>query len=154
MFWGCFSWWGAGPLVLVEGNMNSDDYVNILSKDFIPWANELTVAHPDEPQLIFQQDLAVIHTSNYTKWWMETYRFNILDWAPHSPDLNPIENLWEHLDREVRRQEKVFKKKDDLVRVIKEEWKKIPLEVLCMLISSMPRCTAAIIQAKGWHTKY
>jgi transposase len=154
MFWGCFSWWGVGPLVLVEGNMDSDDYINILSKDFIPWANELVAAHPDEPQLTFQQDLAAIHTSVYSKWWMETHGFNIMDWAPHSPDLNPIENLWEHFDSEIRKREREIVKKIDLVRVIEEEWKKIPLEVLRTLILSMPRRIVATIQAKGWHTKY
>lgn len=154
MFWGCFSWWGVGPLVLVEGNMNSDDYVNILSRDFIPWANELAINYPDEPRPTFQQDLAAIHTSEYTAWWMKTHGFDVLDWAAHSPDLNPIEHLWEHLDSEVRKQEMVFKKKSDLVKVIEEEWKKIPLEVLRTLILSMPRRIAAVIQAKGWHTKY
>jgi transposase len=154
MFWGCFSWWGVGPLVLIEGNMNSESYVNILSKHFVPWTNELAAAHPDEPQLTFQQDLAAIHTSEYTTWWMETHGFNILDWSSHSPDLNPIENLWEHLDSEVRKREKVFSKKCDLVEVVQEEWKKIPLEFLRTLISSMPKRVMAIIQAKGWHTKY
>ncbi|GET51079.1 transposable element Tcb1 transposase [Rhizophagus irregularis DAOM 181602=DAOM 197198] len=49
MFWGCFSWHGVGPLVVVEGNMNSDDYVNILANYFIPWVNNY-------PNSIFQQD--------------------------------------------------------------------------------------------------
>ncbi|CAG8615608.1 64_t:CDS:2, partial [Dentiscutata heterogama] len=35
------------------------------------------------------------------EWWMKSHSFNILDWAPHSPDLNPIENLWECLDSAV-----------------------------------------------------
>jgi transposase len=134
--------------------MNSESYVDILSKEFVPWANDLAAAHPGQPQLTFQQDLASIHTSEYTTWWMKTYGFNILDWAPHSPDLNPIENLWEHLDSQVRKREKVFKKKSDLVEVVQEEWRKIPLEVLQNLISSMPRRIAATIKAKGWHTKY
>jgi hypothetical protein len=36
MFWGCFGWHGVGFLVVVEGNINSDDYVNILANHFIP----------------------------------------------------------------------------------------------------------------------
>ncbi|CAB4382747.1 unnamed protein product [Rhizophagus irregularis] len=36
MFWGCFGWHGVGPLVVVKGNMNSNDYVNILANHFIP----------------------------------------------------------------------------------------------------------------------
>jgi len=35
MFWGCFGWHGVEPLVVVEGNMNSDDYINILANHFI-----------------------------------------------------------------------------------------------------------------------
>ena len=32
MVWGYFSWFGLRPLVLVNGNMNSEVYVNILDK--------------------------------------------------------------------------------------------------------------------------
>ncbi|CAG8779903.1 10797_t:CDS:2 [Gigaspora margarita] len=53
MFWGCFSWWGVGLLVEVKGNMNSDSYVDILAKHFIPWANSLLEKYPNEIELIF-----------------------------------------------------------------------------------------------------
>ncbi|CAG8835743.1 18988_t:CDS:2, partial [Gigaspora margarita] len=53
MFWGCFSWWGVGPLVEVKGNMNSDSYVNVLANHFVPWANSLLEKYPDEIDLIF-----------------------------------------------------------------------------------------------------
>ena len=86
MFWGCFTWDGIGPLVLVEETMDSDVYVNVLSNHLIPWMH-------DYPNTIFQQDNASCHTSNYTTWWMETHGFSILDWVAQSPDLNPIENL-------------------------------------------------------------
>ena len=36
MVWGCFSWFGPGPLVLFNGNMNSEAYVNILDKSMFP----------------------------------------------------------------------------------------------------------------------
>ncbi len=39
MFWGYFSWHRVRPLVVVDRNMNSDDYINILANHFIPWVN-------------------------------------------------------------------------------------------------------------------
>ena len=39
MFWGCFGWHGVGPLVVVERNMDSNDYINILANHFIPWVD-------------------------------------------------------------------------------------------------------------------
>ncbi|RGB41758.1 hypothetical protein C1646_618302 [Rhizophagus diaphanus] len=57
MFWGCFGWHGVRPL----GNMNSDNYVNILSNHFIPWVSNY-------PDFIFQQDGASCHISSYSVW--------------------------------------------------------------------------------------
>ncbi|CAI2193162.1 11018_t:CDS:2, partial [Funneliformis geosporum] len=37
MFWGCFGWHGVRPLVVIEGSMDSDTYINILANYFIPW---------------------------------------------------------------------------------------------------------------------
>ncbi|CAH1768419.1 13365_t:CDS:2, partial [Entrophospora sp. SA101] len=57
MFWECFGWHGVRPLIVVEGNMDSNDYINILAGHFIPWVNNY-------PNSIFQQDKAPCHTSN------------------------------------------------------------------------------------------
>ena len=154
MFWGCFSWWGIGPLVEVDGNMNSEGYIDILAKYFVPWARSLAENHPYEPQLVFQQDLASVHTSQYSTWWMETHDFKILEWASHSPDLNPIENLWEHLDSALRKQKSIPIKKEELINAIRDEWNNLSQEYLRTLISSMPNRVKSIIRVKGWHTKY
>ncbi|CAI2193780.1 16812_t:CDS:1 [Funneliformis geosporum] len=86
IFWGCFSWYGVGPLVVVEQTLNSEEYVNVLSNNFISWARNY-------PNLIFQQDGASFHTSSYTTWWMESHGILVLNWVMQSPDLNPIEYL-------------------------------------------------------------
>ncbi|CAG8831041.1 8637_t:CDS:2, partial [Gigaspora margarita] len=154
MFWGCFSWWGVGPLVEIEGNMDSDSYVNILANHFIPWANSLMKKYPNEIKLIFQQDLAPIHSSIYTKWWMNTHNFDVLDWVPYSPDLNLIENLWECLDSAVCNRKPTSTKREELVRVVKEEWNKIQIEYLHSLICNISDRTKTIYKANGWHSKY
>jgi transposase len=147
MFWGCFGWHGVGPLVVVEGNMDSDKYVNILANHFIPWVSNY-------PNSIFQQDGASCHTSSYTVWWMSSHAVPILDWVAQSPDLNPIENLWNHLDRQVRKRRPLPKSKQELISAVQEEWGKITIETIHDLILSLPRRIKAVIKAKGGHTKY
>ncbi|CAB4392281.1 unnamed protein product [Rhizophagus irregularis] len=147
MFWGCFGWHGVRPLIVVEGNMDSDKYVNVLANHFIPWVSNY-------PNSIFQQDGASCHTSSYTVWWMSSHAVPILDWVAQSPDLNPIENLWNHLDRQVRKRRPLPKSKQELISAVQEEWEKITIETIHDLILSLPRHIKAVIKAKGRHTKY
>jgi hypothetical protein len=147
MFWSCFSWYGIGPLVVVENTMNSDDYINIIANNLIPWVR----GHPD---IIFQQDGAPCHTSSYSTWWFLTHNVSILDWVAQSPDLNPIENLWGIIDNQIRKKKPAPESKEELIKVIREEWEKISLEMLHDLILSLPRRIDAIIKAKGGSTKY
>ena len=85
---------------------------------------------------------------------MKSHNFNVLDWVPYSPDLNPIENLWEYLDSTVCKKRPIPEKREELVKYITEEWNKISIEYLCSLICSMQGRTMAVYKAKGWHSKY
>ena len=71
-----------------------------------------------------------------------------------SPDLNPIENLWNHLDSQVRKRKPVPRSKQELIEAIQEEWRKITIETCQRLILSMSNRVKAVIKAKGGHTKY
>jgi transposase len=51
--------------------------------------------------LIFQQNNDPKHTSNKARHWMEDNDIILLDWPPQSPDLNPIEHLWQHIKTEL-----------------------------------------------------
>ena len=147
MFWGCFSWHGVGPLVVVEENMDSDVYVNVLANNLIPWVR-------NNPNIIFQQDRAPCHMSSYTTWWMSTHGILLLDWVSQSPDINPIEHIWDHLDRQIRKRKPLPKTKQELIGVVQEEWANINIEILHRLILSVPKRIKDIIKAKGGHIKY
>jgi len=53
---------------------------------------------------LFRQDKAPCHTTNIVQEWFEEHDevFKVLPWPPNSPDLNPIEHLWDVLDQHVR----------------------------------------------------
>ncbi|GFX65961.1 paired domain-containing protein [Trichonephila clavipes] len=54
-----------------------------------------------ENTFIFQQDNDPKHNPIVTKTWLLYHDPRWLETPPQSPDLNPIENLWMHLDTEV-----------------------------------------------------
>lgn len=148
MVWGCMAVSGVGNLVFIESTMNKIDYLNILKNNLRPSVEKLGL----DSTWVFQQDNDPKHTSKVVKEWMLYHVPKQLDHPPQSPDLNPIEHLWEYLDRQIRK--RTITNKDMLKSVIMDEWSKIPSEVTATLIESMPRRLQAVINAKGKHTKY
>jgi hypothetical protein len=78
----------------------------------------------------------------------------LLPWPAQSPDLNPIEHLWNHLKTRLEEYEEAPKEMGELWERVDKEWNEIEPEVCQNLIESMPRRVEAVIQAKGGYTKY
>jgi hypothetical protein len=103
-------------------------------------------------KLIFQHNNDPKHQSKLIEEYCSKKKIDILKWPSQSPDLNPIEHLWEELDRRIRTQN--YSNQDDLFCALKKEWAKIPQNSIIKLIESMPRRCKAVLSAKGYATKY
>src|ERR1043165_4385 len=76
-----------------------------------------------------------------------------MDLPGNSPDLNPIENLWSRLKRLVSPKRPA--NRECLIAAIIECWfHVITNEHLHALVESMPRRCQAVIDARGYPTKY
>ncbi|OXA45983.1 Transposable element Tc1 transposase [Folsomia candida] len=75
-----------------------------------------------------------------------------LEWPPQSPDLNPIEHLCDHIEREIRKQS--FSGIPGLKSRIREVWETISEDVTKNLVNSMTRRLEAVLKANGGPTKY
>ena len=151
MVWGCMGWNGVGMLIEVEGIMNAKQYVEILEGGLMDSVDKLEM---DQENLYFQQDNDPKHTSNLATNFLKDHEINVLDWPAQSPDLNPIEHLWEVLKRLLNRYEDPPSGVFELWNRAAEKWDEITQEQCKRLIESMPRRLEAVIKAKGGNTKY
>jgi hypothetical protein len=78
----------------------------------------------------------------------------LLPWLSKSPDLNPIEHLWDNLDRRVRQRQPQPQSLQQLMNALQDEWNNILQQAIRTLISSMGRCCQAVIDSCGGHTRY
>lgn len=147
MVWGAFHYGGVGPIHRIEGIMDKFVYRDILLNHMLPFARRKMPRG-----WIFQQDNDPKHSSQLLKQWFISKKIRILKWPSQSPDLNPIEHLWDVLGRRVGGRKHTSQA--DLFADLQREWELIPKKTIEDLIESMPRRCAAVIAAKGFATKY
>lgn len=110
---------------------------------------------------IFQHDNAPTHTVLVVREALEEMGIEVMEWPPHSPDLNPIENLWALLKAEIYklRPDLIHMRNNDetkgiLVATAQQAWEQLELRHLEHLSETMPHRVEAIIEAQGWYTPY
>lgn len=147
MVWACFSYYGTGKLVFVENTMKAVDYVTILSNNLKSSASKMNLNN-----FSFQQDNAPPHKANLTLNFFRKHEISYLDWPAQSPDINPIENLWDIVDRRV--QERAPKTLEDLKKFIQIEWDNLTQELCQNLSNSFEKRIKLVIKENGGSINY
>ena len=132
MVWAAFGYGGKGPLVVLPQNLmvNQQVYLNILE-------DHLGECFANSGAEILQHDGAPAHRANAVKNWLKNNEVEyISDWPSNSPDLNPIENLWAILKRELRERDTSTVEK--LEAELRAAWDRIPASTLQNLANSVP----------------
>ncbi len=81
-------------LIFVQGNLTGIRYHDeILQPVVVPYV--------PQHDLTLQQDNAGPHTARVSQDFLQQERIEVLTWPPFSPDLSPIEHLWDQLDRRI-----------------------------------------------------
>jgi transposase len=90
---------------------------------------------------VFQHDNARPYTARVTVDFLANQNVTILPSPSKSPDLNPIEHLWDNLDRLVRSRQPAPQTLQELQQALEQEWGRIPQDRIRRLITA-ERCRA------------
>ena len=150
MVWGGVSQHHRTELVVIAGNLNAVRYrEDILLPHVVPFLQ----AHPD---MTLQHVNATSHTAHSVRDFLQEWDVSVLPWPPESPDLNPIEHVWDQLDRRVRARARAIPPRNvwELAGALVEEWGNISQQETANLAPSMRRRCTAVLNAAGGHTRY
>ncbi len=113
----------------------------------------LPVFHP-RPSPHVQHDNARLHDARICTQFLEAENIPVLAWPVYSPDMSPIEHVWDALDRRIRQRVPVPANIQQLHTAIEEEWTNIPQTTINNLINSKWRRCVALREANSAHTRY
>ena len=101
------------------------------------------------------QDGASGHSARLTIEDLQERGIRLVSWPPFSPDLNPIETVWDWMKDWIDAQYEGKKLSYPRLRnAVNEAWEAVPSDFLNRLIEDMPKRCKAVIRADGKHTPF
>lgn len=104
-------------------------------------------------QFILMQDNARPHTAVLTRQFLQNNDITVLDHPAMSPDLNPIEHVWDLMGRRLRNYPRQPTTLAELERVLQQIWQEIPQNEINRCISMRNRLLE-VIRRRGGNTSY
>ncbi|UYV83312.1 hypothetical protein LAZ67_23000465 [Cordylochernes scorpioides] len=140
MVWGAIAYDSRSPLLRIQGTMTAQRYVDdVLRPVTLPYLQGV-------PNSLYQQDNARPHTARISQKALQDVQ--MLPWPPYSPDLSPIEHVWDIIGRRLHALPQP-RSEDELWQMVEREWRATPQDAIRTLIDSLPRRVAACIAVRG-----
>ncbi|GFW81379.1 death-associated protein kinase dapk-1 [Trichonephila clavipes] len=111
--------------VVANGTMTGQRYIDEV---LLPHVRLFRGAVGDK--FVFMDDNATCHRTLAVQDCLDSEGIQRLVWTARSPDLNPIENVWDALGRQVSGRNYPPTNKNTLIRALTEEWHKLPQQLL------------------------
>lgn len=141
---GVVSYDGPNMIYSVSTNLTGQIFEQLVKKKLKDIVKDSTVL----------MDNASIHLKGVN--YIVNSGIRVIDFPPKSNDLNVIENVWGELQKKLNRKllNITISTKAELLNLIEECWKEIPLSFIKNCILSMQKRLKEIIRVKGKQTRY
>ena len=138
MVWGGIIMTSKTDLRVCQGRVTGVYYSdNVLAPYVIPFAQR------HGPRFIFKDDNARAHLARVVTDYLQRQNIRTLSWPAMSPDLSPIEHVWDILGKHVRRRTPQPRTLGELGAALQEQWGRITQITVRRLVGSMScRCIA------------
>lgn len=151
MVWGCLSHDCKLDLVTIQGNLTGNQYIdNVLQPVVIPhFDNHALASRP-----VYMDDNARPHRSRAVLAYLQTNAVTTLPWPAMSPDLNPLEHIWDLIGRRVQALDPPVQNLQELEAALHREWQNLTIVQIRRYTGGMRRRLEAVIRTRGGYTRY
>jgi transposase len=138
-------------LVTMQDNLTGVQYIrDVLQPIVVPHFD----IHPLATRPVYMDDNARPHRSRAVTAYLQSEAVTSVPWPAMSPDLNPIEDIWDMLGRRMHAREPPVQNIRQVEAALHCEWQQLSQQGIRRLTGGMRRRIEAVIRARGGYTRY